>query len=93
MNNALSKSKYGWKNVCKLRLQEPTPYASPACSKPLDLRSLGVGGWRRQELPVLRRRMLYPFLCDTRNGHGHDEVSGYDLTFHLDGCHPVAFLI
>jgi hypothetical protein len=48
MNNVLSKLKYGWKNVCKLWLQEPTPYASPACSKPLDLRSLGVGGWRRQ---------------------------------------------
>ena len=26
MNNALSNSKYGWKNVCKLWLQERTPY-------------------------------------------------------------------
>ena len=25
MSNALSKSKYGWKNVCKLWLQERTP--------------------------------------------------------------------
>ena len=24
-----------------------SPYDLPACSKPLDLRSLGVGGWRR----------------------------------------------
>jgi hypothetical protein len=26
MNNALSKLKYGWKNICKLWLQERTPY-------------------------------------------------------------------
>jgi hypothetical protein len=25
MNNALSKSKYGWKNICKLWLEERTP--------------------------------------------------------------------
>jgi hypothetical protein len=25
MNNVLSKLKYGWKNVCKLWLQERTP--------------------------------------------------------------------
>jgi hypothetical protein len=28
MNNALGKLKCGWKNVCKLWLQESTPYAS-----------------------------------------------------------------
>ena len=35
-----------------------TPDDLPACSKPLDLRSLGVGGWRRQVYPPkpLRRR-------------------------------------
>ena len=40
MNNALSKLKYGWKNICKLWLQERTPCALPACSKP----------WRTQAL-------------------------------------------
>jgi len=28
--------------------------AMPACSKPLDLRSLGAGGWRRQAPCVSR---------------------------------------
>ena len=29
MSNALSKSKYGWKDVCKLWLQVRTPYPLP----------------------------------------------------------------
>jgi len=47
--------------------------------KPLDLRSLGVGGWRRRTLPVLRspaRRDVEDALCfftDTRHGHGFNE--------------------
>jgi len=30
------------------------PYALLACTKPLDLRSLGVGGWRRPAPHALR---------------------------------------
>jgi hypothetical protein len=52
--------------------------------KPLDLRSLGVGGWRRRTLPVLRSPArwdaggCFMLLC----GHGH--VYGLPLT----PCNP-----
>ena len=35
-----------------------TPNDLPVCSKPLDLRSLGVGGWRRQAPQALRLKGL-----------------------------------
>ena len=44
-----------------------SPYALPACSKPLDLRSLGVGGWRRQAPHALRWDTLCSMLL---LGHG-----------------------
>jgi len=40
-----------------------TPDDLPACSKPFDLHSLGVGGWRRQAPHDLRLRMT---LCSMR---------------------------